>query len=164
MAQLGMFRAASRGFIRIIEKLLFELLDDVIYLSAPRADDEWSELGNGFAARGADFPDFACVFDGTRIRTRRPRDHQGFYDWHQSKWNQSVVLGAKARDLCPPNVNWLGDVGSKLWLFLMMPSDERSGQRLTRKLRCYNYHLSQTRIIVDRVFGKIKARFKCCMV
>lgn len=80
MAQLGMFRAASRGFIRIIEKLLFELLDDVIYLSAPRADDEWSELGNGFAARGADFSDFACVLDGTRIRTRRPRDHQGFYD------------------------------------------------------------------------------------
>lgn len=76
MAQLGMFRAASRGFIRIIEKLLFELLDDVIYLSAPRADDEWSELGNGFAARGADFSDFACVLDGTRIRTRRPRDHQ----------------------------------------------------------------------------------------
>ncbi|KAE9253021.1 hypothetical protein PF002_g3546 [Phytophthora fragariae] len=48
----------------------------------------------------------------------------------------------------------------KLWPFLMVRFDERGGQRLTRKQRCYNYHLSSTRILVECVFGKWKARFK----
>ncbi|EEY64693.1 uncharacterized protein PITG_16122 [Phytophthora infestans T30-4] len=148
-------------------------MDDVIYFPSPTADDEWGALVDGFAGKNSDFPDVACVFDGTLIRTRRPNDHQGFYDKSgkpsynclaaidfrykfryigvfsgsnsdQSMWNQSVVLGARARDICPPGVNWLGDAGFKF----------------------FNYHLSQTRIIVERVFGKLKARFKddmfCC--
>ncbi|POM74464.1 Hypothetical protein PHPALM_8575 [Phytophthora palmivora] len=50
-------------------------------------------------------------------------------------WNQSAGFGSRSREICPPGVNWLGDAG-------------------------YNYHLSQSRIIVERVFGKLKARFK----
>ncbi|KAF4145523.1 DDE superfamily endonuclease [Phytophthora infestans] len=78
----------------------------------------------------------------------------------QSMWNQSAVLGAYARELCPPGINWLGDAGFKPWPFLMVPFDERGGKRLTAKQRCYNYHLSQTRILVECVFGKLKTRFK----
>lgn len=53
----------------------------------------------------------------------------------QSMWNQSEVLGPRAREICPPGINWLGDSGFKLWPFLMVPFDERGGQRLTRKQR-----------------------------
>jgi DDE superfamily endonuclease len=75
-------------------------------------------------------------------------------------WNQSDTLGAKARHICPPGVNWLGDSGFKLWPFLMVPFDERNRRPLTEKQRCFNYHLSATRILVECVFGKIKGRFK----
>ncbi|EEY69662.1 uncharacterized protein PITG_19043 [Phytophthora infestans T30-4] len=61
----------------------------------------------------------------------------------QSMWNQSEILGARVLHLSPPGINWLGDAG-----------------RLTRKQQCYNYHLASTRILVECVFGKIKARFK----
>ncbi|KAF4136339.1 DDE superfamily endonuclease [Phytophthora infestans] len=188
-AQLGMSRPVASRYIKRLEKLLYGMMDDVIYFPSPTADDEWGALVDGFAGKNADFPDVACVFDGTLIRTRRPNDHQGFYDKSgkpsynclaaidfrykfryigvfsgsnsdQSMWNQSVVLGARARDICPPGVNWLGDAGFKLWPFLMVPFDERGGKRLTKRQRSFNYHLSQTRIIVERVFGKLKARFK----
>ncbi|KAE8964051.1 hypothetical protein PR003_g25871 [Phytophthora rubi] len=127
-SQLGMSRPAASRVIKKLEGLLYEMVDSVIYFPAPTADSEWSALVNGFAARGADFPDVACVFDGTLIRTCRPSDHQGFYDKSgkpaynclaaidyrykfryigvfsgsnsdQSMWNQSAVLGARARDL-----------------------------------------------------------------
>ncbi|POM67022.1 Hypothetical protein PHPALM_17034 [Phytophthora palmivora] len=206
-AQLGMSRPVANRYILKFEKLLSTMMYHVIYFPAKTAMEEWAVLVNGFVSRGADFPDVACVFDGTLIRTRRPADHRvirrfsrfevllylahtlGFYDKSgkpsynclaaidyryksryigvfsgsnsdQSMWNQSAVLGARAREICPPGVNWLGDAGFKLWPFLMVPFDERSGQRLTKKQRCYNYHLSQSRVIVEHVFGKFKARFK----
>ncbi|KAF4146527.1 DDE superfamily endonuclease [Phytophthora infestans] len=193
-AQLGMSRPVASRYIKRLEKLLYGMMDDVIYFPSPTADDEWGALVDGFAGKNSDFPDVACVFDGTLIRTRRPNDHQGFYDKSgkpsynclaaidfrykfryigvfsgsnsdQSMWNQSVVLGARARDICPPGVNWLGDAGFKLWPFLMVlltsavasASRKDSGGMI---FNFFNYHLSQTRIIVERVFGKLKARFK----
>ncbi|KUF88080.1 hypothetical protein AM587_10002155 [Phytophthora nicotianae] len=51
----------------------------------------------------------------------------------QSMWNQSEVLGLRARYLCPPGINWLADAGFKIWPFLMVPFDERRGKRLSRK-------------------------------
>ncbi|EEY69584.1 uncharacterized protein PITG_19341 [Phytophthora infestans T30-4] len=57
-------------------------------------------------------------------------------------WNQSEVLGPRAR---------------YFWPFLMVPFDERRGNRLSRKQRCFNFHLSSTRIYVE---WKIKGRFK----
>ncbi|KAF4146882.1 DDE superfamily endonuclease [Phytophthora infestans] len=188
-AQLGMSRPVASRYIAKLEELLFEMKDDVIYFPPSDASDEWSEFADGLAARNADFPDVACIFDGTLVRTQRPKDFQGFYDKSgkpsynclaaidyrykfrylgvfsgsnsdQSMWNQSAVLGAHARELCPPGINWLSDAGFKPWPFLMVPFDERGGKRLTAKQRCYNYHLSQTRILVERVFGKLKTRFK----
>ncbi|OWY97974.1 hypothetical protein PHMEG_00031374 [Phytophthora megakarya] len=117
---------------------------------------------DGFASRGADFPDVACVFDGTLVRTRQPRDFQGFYDksgklsynclaavdhrWKfgyfgvfsgsnsdQSMWTQSEVLGARALE------RLAGFVANEF---------------------SFNYHLSQTRILVECAFGRLKARFK----
>ncbi|OWZ04919.1 hypothetical protein PHMEG_00023089 [Phytophthora megakarya] len=162
------------------------MLDDVIYFLSPDSSDEWSELTDGFAARKADFPDVACIFDGTLVRTRRPGfsgilrqsgrpsysclaaiDYRYKFRYlgvfsdsnsDQSIWNQSAVLGARARELCPPGINWLGDAGFKLWPFLMVPFDERCRRRLTPTQRCY--HLSQTCIFVECVFGKLKACFK----
>jgi DDE superfamily endonuclease len=75
-------------------------------------------------------------------------------------WNQSETLGANARHIAPPGINFLGDSGFKIWPFLMVPFDERSRRPLTAKQRCFNYHLSATRILVECVFGKIKSRFK----
>ncbi|KAE8884242.1 hypothetical protein PF003_g31611 [Phytophthora fragariae] len=187
--QLGMSRTAALRYIQKLEELLYGMMDDVVYFPAPTADEEWDDLVEGFSARGGDFPDVACIFDGTIVRTRRPNEHLGFYDKSgkpsynclaaidyrnkfryigvfsgsnsdQSMWNQSEVLGARARHICPPGINWLGDSGFKIWPFLMVPYDERRGKRLTRKQRCYNYHLSSTRILVECVFGKLKARFK----
>ncbi|GMF30405.1 unnamed protein product [Phytophthora fragariaefolia] len=137
------------------------MMDDVIYFPAPSPEDKWSELADGFAACSASFSDVACIIDGTLIRTRRPSDFQGFYDksgkpsynclaaigYHskfrylgifsrsnsdQSMWNPSAVLGARARKLCPPGINWLGDAGFKLWPFLMVLFDEREDKRLTK--------------------------------
>ncbi|OWZ19360.1 hypothetical protein PHMEG_0006413 [Phytophthora megakarya] len=42
----------------------------------------------------------------------------------------------------------------------MKPYDEHGRKSLTSKQRRYNYHLSQTRILVECGFGKVKARFK----
>ncbi|KAE9065019.1 hypothetical protein PF010_g28385 [Phytophthora fragariae] len=184
--QLGMSRTAALRYIQKLEELLYGMMDDVVYFPAPTADEEWDDLVEGFSARGGDFPDVACIFDGTIVRTRRPNEHLVRYilsycvywfaiDYRnkfryigvfsgsnsdQSMWNQSEVLGARARHICPPGINWLGDSGFKIWPFLMVPYDERRGKRLTRKQRCYNYHLSSTRILVECVFGKLKARFK----
>ncbi|EEY62421.1 uncharacterized protein PITG_14865 [Phytophthora infestans T30-4] len=179
-----MSRPVASRYIAKLEELLLEMKDDVIYFPPSDASDEWSELADGFAARNADFPDVACIFDGTLVRTQRPKDFQsgkpsynclaaidyrykfrylGVFSGSnsdQSMWNQSAVLGAHARELCPPGINWLGDAGFKPWPFLMVPFDERGGKRLTAKQRCYNYHLSQTRILVECVFGKLKPRFK----
>ncbi|OWZ03452.1 hypothetical protein PHMEG_00024817 [Phytophthora megakarya] len=54
---------------------------------------------------------------------------------NQSMWNQSEILGSRARYLCPPGINWLADACFKMWPFLMVPLDERRGNRLTRKQR-----------------------------
>ncbi|KAF1779006.1 hypothetical protein GQ600_1257 [Phytophthora cactorum] len=51
-------------------------------------------------------------------------------------WNQSEVLGTRARRLCPPGINWLGDADFKIWPFLMVPYDEHSRKRFTRTQRC----------------------------
>ncbi|GMF24076.1 unnamed protein product [Phytophthora fragariaefolia] len=151
-----MSRTPVLRYIQNLEELLYGMMNDVVYFPAPTADAEWDDMVDGFAARGGDFPDVACIFDGTIVRTRRPSEHLGFYDKSgkpaynclaaidyrnkfryigvfsgrnsdQSMWNQSEVLGARARHLCP---------------------------------RGYNYHLSSTRILVECVFGKLKARFK----
>ncbi|KAJ8571461.1 hypothetical protein ON010_g5375 [Phytophthora cinnamomi] len=188
-AQLGMSRPVASRYIKKLEVLLYEMMDDVISFHSPNASDEWSQLADGFVARETDFPDVACIFDGILVRTQRPQDFQGFYDKSgkpsynrlaaidyrykfrylgvfsgsnsdQSIWNQSAVLGTRARELCPPGINWLGDAGFKLWPFLMVPFDERGRKRLAKVQRSFNYHLSQTRILVECVFGKLKARYK----
>ncbi|POM64030.1 Hypothetical protein PHPALM_20502 [Phytophthora palmivora] len=188
-AHLGMSRTVAMGYIKRLEDLLYALMPDVIYFPAPTAEDEWDDLVERFSRRGSDFPDVACVFDGTIIKTRRPHDHMGFYDKNgktsynclavidyrenfrylgvfsgsnadQGMWNQSEVLGPRARYLCPPGINWLGDAGLKIWPFLTVLFHERRGKRLNRKQRCFNFHLSSTRILVECVFGKLKGRFK----
>ncbi|KAF4133526.1 hypothetical protein GN958_ATG17288 [Phytophthora infestans] len=73
--QLGMSRAVAGVYIKRLEDLLYDMMHDVIFFPAPDAVDEWDGLVEGFARRGSDFPDVACVFDGTIIRTRRPRNH-----------------------------------------------------------------------------------------
>ncbi|KUF82491.1 hypothetical protein AM588_10000393 [Phytophthora nicotianae] len=190
-AQLGMSRPVASRYIDNLEKLLFEMMDDVIYFPAPHSEDEWNELADGFAARKADFPDgfydksgkpsYNCL---AVIDYRFKFRYLGVFSGSnsdQSMWNQSAVLGARARELCPPGINWLGDAGFKLWPFLMVPFDERGGKRLTKIqrwygafttfsfitpiLKCvihrsYNYHLSETRILVECVFGRLKSRFK----
>eukprot|EP00644_Phytophthora_capsici_P001597 jgi/Phyca11/131752/e_gw1.112.38.1 len=133
---------------------------------------------------GGDFPDVACIFDITLVRTRRPNEHMGFYDKsgkpsyfclaainHCSKFryiggfsgsnsDQSESLALVPVICLHQGINWLGDCCFKNWPFLMLAYDERRGRRLTRKQRCYNYHLSLTHIFVELVFGKIKARLK----
>jgi hypothetical protein len=160
---MGMSRTSAGLFISKIERLLFGMMKSVVRFPSRTAMDEWRELVDGFQSRGANFPDVALIFDGTVIQTRRPRDHEGFYDKKgnpaynclacidyrlkfryfgvfsgsnsdQSMWNQSDVLGSRARDLCPPGINWLGDSGFKIWPFLMVSFDERSGH-LTRRQR-----------------------------
>ncbi|EGZ11658.1 hypothetical protein PHYSODRAFT_303635 [Phytophthora sojae] len=74
-AQLGMSRTVAGVYIKRLEDLLYDMMPDVIYFPAPSAVDEWDDLVEGFVQRGSDFPDVACVFDGTIIHTRRPRDH-----------------------------------------------------------------------------------------
>ncbi|OWZ12435.1 hypothetical protein PHMEG_00014404 [Phytophthora megakarya] len=139
-------------------------MDDVIYFPSPSADDEWGSLVEGFAARGADFPDVACILDGTLIRTRRPNDFQvecsGKLEFSVEVTRTSqceislwyLVLGIVVFAILEL-IDWL-------WSFLMVPFDDHSGWRLTRKQRCFNYHLAQTCITVERVFGRLKARFK----
>ncbi|KAG1708731.1 hypothetical protein DVH05_022356 [Phytophthora capsici] len=159
-AQLGMSRTVASRYIAKLEELLFEMKDDVIYFPPSDASDEWSEFADGFSARNADFHDVACIFDGTLVRTRRPNDFQGFYDKSgKPSYNCLAAIGYRYQ-FRYLGINWLGDAGFKPWPFLMVPFDERDGKRLTAKQRCYNYHLSQTRILVECVFGKLKARFK----
>ncbi|KAF4142356.1 DDE superfamily endonuclease [Phytophthora infestans] len=54
--------------------------------------------------------------------------------------------------------------GALDWRSLRAPPSERIAVRsdfyAKLKEQSFNYHLSQTRIIVERVFGKLKARFK----
>ncbi|KAE9242772.1 hypothetical protein PF004_g6463 [Phytophthora fragariae] len=188
-SQLGMSRTVAGVYIKRLEDLLNDMMPDVIHFPAPSATEEWEALVEGFAQRGSDFPDVACVFNGTIIKTRRPQNHMGVYDknWNpsynclaaidyrgkfryfgvfsgsnsdQGMWNQSQLLGPRARYVCPPGINWLADAGVKIWPFLMVPFHERRGKRLSKKQRCFNYHLSSTRILVECVFGKIKGRFK----
>ncbi|POM66099.1 Hypothetical protein PHPALM_18091 [Phytophthora palmivora] len=137
-------------------------MDDVIYFRAPSSEDEWSALADGFAARNADFPDGACIFGGTLIRTRRPSDFQ----WQQfSPIHVEPVYGLRIQAV----------------VILMVPYDERGGKRLTSIQRwyresipfllmsskqntiihcSYNYHFSETQILVECVFGRLKTRFK----
>lgn len=70
-----MSRTAALRYIQKLEELLYGMMDDVVYFPAPTADEEWDDLVEGFAARGGDFPDVACIFDGTIVRTRRPNEH-----------------------------------------------------------------------------------------
>ncbi|KAF4145796.1 DDE superfamily endonuclease [Phytophthora infestans] len=160
--QLGMSRTPALCYIQNIEKLLYDMLDDVVYFPAPTATVEWDAMVEGFAKKGGS--DVACIFDGTLVRTRRPNEQLGFYDKsgkpsynclatidHRNKfryigvfsgsnsdrsmWNQSKILGARARHLCPLGINWLGGAGFKIWPFLIVPYDERRGRHLTRKQR-----------------------------
>ncbi|ETP04965.1 hypothetical protein F441_18343 [Phytophthora nicotianae CJ01A1] len=82
-AQLGISRTVAGVYIKRLEDVLYEMMPEVIYFPAPTALEEWSELVEGFVERRSNFPDVACIFDGTIIKTRRPRDHMrtnGFYD------------------------------------------------------------------------------------
>jgi hypothetical protein len=74
-SQLGMSRMVAGFYIKRLEDLLNDMMPDVIYFPAPSATEEWEALMEGFAQRGSDFPDVACVFDGTIIKTRRPQNH-----------------------------------------------------------------------------------------
>ncbi|KAI9994213.1 hypothetical protein PInf_016781 [Phytophthora infestans] len=124
---LGPFR-----YIKRLEKLLYGMMDDVIYFPSPTADDEWGALG--FYDKSGK-PSYNCL---AAIDFRYKFRYIGVFSGSnsdQSMWNQSVVLGARARDICPPGVNWLGDAGFKLWPFLMVPFDERGGKRLTKRQR-----------------------------
>ncbi|KAF4133068.1 hypothetical protein GN958_ATG17824 [Phytophthora infestans] len=121
--QLGMLRRPALRYIQSIEKLLYDMLDDVVYCPAPTATDEWDAVVEGFAKRGGDFPDVACIFDGTLgfyDKSAKPSynclaaiDHRNKFQYigvfsgsnsDQSMWNQSEILGARARHLCPPGI------------------------------------------------------------
>lgn len=73
-AQIGMSRTSAGGYIKRLEHLLESIKDEVIYF--PGHDDvrAWSELTGGFVERGGLFPDVACIFDGTIVKTMRPSD------------------------------------------------------------------------------------------
>ncbi|POM67209.1 Hypothetical protein PHPALM_16829 [Phytophthora palmivora] len=144
--QIGMSRTAALRYIQKLEKLLYGIMDSVVFFPYSTDDVSWDDMVEGFAGRGGDFLDVACIFDGTIVRTRRPNEHMGFYDKSgkpaynclaaidyrnkfryigvfsgsnsdQSMWNQSQVLGARARYVCSPGINWLGDSGFKIWPF-----------------------------------------------
>ncbi|EGZ10937.1 hypothetical protein PHYSODRAFT_518903, partial [Phytophthora sojae] len=61
--QLGMSRTAALRCIQNLEELLYGMMNDIIYFPAPTVDAEWDDMVDGFAARGGDFPDVACIFD-----------------------------------------------------------------------------------------------------
>ncbi|EEY66717.1 uncharacterized protein PITG_17269 [Phytophthora infestans T30-4] len=118
------------------------MLDDVVYFPAPTATVEWDAMQLGFYDKSGK-PSYNCL---ATIDHRNKFRYIGVFSGSnsdRSMWNQSKILGARARHLCPLGINWLGGAG-----------------HLTRKQRCYNYHLSSARILVEYVFGKIKARFK----
>ncbi|GMF27007.1 unnamed protein product [Phytophthora fragariaefolia] len=73
--QLGMSRTPALRYIQKLEELLYGRMNDVVYFPAATADAEWDDMFDGFAVRGGDFPDVACIFDGTIVRTRRPSEH-----------------------------------------------------------------------------------------
>ncbi|KAF4145867.1 hypothetical protein GN958_ATG04940 [Phytophthora infestans] len=75
-AELGMYRSVASRYITKLEELQYEMKDEDIYFPSPDAGNEWSELTDGIAARKADFPDVACIYDCTLMRTRRPSDFQ----------------------------------------------------------------------------------------
>lgn len=70
-----MARTVARVYIKRFEDLLYDMMHDVIYFPAHSAVEEWGVLVDGFVGRGSDYPDIACVFDGTIIQTRRLRNH-----------------------------------------------------------------------------------------
>ncbi|EEY54461.1 uncharacterized protein PITG_08106 [Phytophthora infestans T30-4] len=120
-----MSRTATGVYIKRLEDLLYDTMHEVIYFPACSAAEEWEDLVNRFVSQGSDYPDVACASDGTIIQTRLPRDHM-------SIWNQSEVLGPRARYICPARINWLADSEFKMWSFLMVPFDERCGRRVSR--------------------------------
>ncbi|EEY67184.1 uncharacterized protein PITG_04127 [Phytophthora infestans T30-4] len=171
--QLGTSRAVAGVYIKRLEDLLYDMMHDVIFFPAPDAVDEWDGLVEGFARRGSDFPDVACVFDGTIIRTRRPRNHMVWRsEIHPTTvWLLSTIvvnfdtlvcsLEVIPINRCGINLKYLGPAHDTcIWPFLTVPFDKRRGNRLSRKQRYFNFHLSSTRIFVECVFGKIKGRFK----
>ncbi|KAF4127635.1 DDE superfamily endonuclease [Phytophthora infestans] len=130
-AQLRMSCPVASRYIAKLKELLLEMKDDVIYFPPSDASDEWCELADGFAARNADFPDVACIFDGA----------PGFYDKSgKPSYNCSAAIDYRYK-----------------FHYLGVFSGSNSDQSMWNH---YNYHLSQTRILVEYVFGKLKTRFK----
>jgi hypothetical protein len=73
---MGMSRTVAGMFINRFETLLADMMDEVIHFPSQDQVQPWNDLVRGFEERGCDFPDVACVFDGTIINTQRPRDFQ----------------------------------------------------------------------------------------
>lgn len=73
--QLGMSRTVALRYIHQLEELLYGMMNEVVFFPAPTADADWDDMVDGFTARGGGFPDVACIFDGTLVRTRRPNEH-----------------------------------------------------------------------------------------
>ncbi|EGZ25408.1 hypothetical protein PHYSODRAFT_311881 [Phytophthora sojae] len=112
-------------------------MKDVIRFPAPTDDAEWSALGF-YDKSGA--PSYNCL---AAIDYRKKFCYLGVFSGSnsdQSMWNQSEVLGPRAREI------FVAISNGAIWL--------------TRNQRCFNYHLSSTRILVESVFGKWKAPFK----
>ncbi|OWY94892.1 hypothetical protein PHMEG_00035252 [Phytophthora megakarya] len=121
-AQIGMSRTIAGVSIKRLEDLLFDMIPDVIYVPPPNAVEEWEGLVEGFVQRGSDFPDVACGFydksGNPSYNCLAAIDFLGKFRYvgvfsgsnsDQPMWNQSDVLGPRARYLCPPGINWLAD-------------------------------------------------------
>lgn len=75
-AKMGMSRTAAMNAIDQMETLLMSMIDDVIYFPCYDDEESWNALVHGFEQRGGLFPNVAGVFDGTIVKTQRPKDFQ----------------------------------------------------------------------------------------
>ena len=85
--------------------------------------------------------------------------------------NSSIFAKAEEGSLLPTtteNINGvavpvviLGDPAHSLLLWLIKPFS--SVGQLTREKRCFNYHLSRARVVVECAFGRLKGCWRCLL-
>lgn len=153
-------------------------------ISLPDAS-EWERLERGMHAI-AGFPGAVLAIDGSLLEIERPRDHEGWYcrkgypainmqvvvDYTGKVRSYSLRPGsandkqlynlssfkANITRILPLNYHILGDAGYKLETYLLIPYPITDC--MSHEEKHYNYVHSRTRIVIERTFGILKARFR----
>lgn len=76
---------------------------------------------------------------------------------------QDGLLDGYSRDILGQHISplILGDSAYSLQTWLMKPFTDTPN--LSREKKCYHYHLSRARIVVENAFGRLKARWRRLM-